>query len=134
MSNETLAARTPYVHPDDPAKDLAPGKPFIVDVLDWAWAFVVYKDVEGFPGYMVGSDGSVWSAFERRYVKGVRGGTRAIGTDWKRMSPGRARQYACVNLYRDIRFVPRLSTIWYSRPLLVHGPKAWMVAISMTSR
>lgn len=28
---------------------------------DWAWCFVVFRDVPDFPGYCVGSDGSVWS-------------------------------------------------------------------------
>lgn len=54
-------APTPYVHPDDPAGRLRPGEPLIVDGFDWSWAFVVHRPIEGFPGYCVGSDGTVWS-------------------------------------------------------------------------
>lgn len=28
---------------------------------DWSWAFVVYREIPEFPGYVAGTDGSIWS-------------------------------------------------------------------------
>jgi hypothetical protein len=57
--NHILSA--PYFHPDDPAGYLKPGESLAVGGLDWAWCFVWFKDIDGFPGYCVGSNGSIWS-------------------------------------------------------------------------
>ena len=40
---------------------------------------VRFKEIEGFPGYRVGDDGSVWSCLKR--------GHRIIGTVWRRLRP-----------------------------------------------
>jgi hypothetical protein len=60
-----------------------------------------YREIEGFPGYRVGDDGSVWSAWHRTTVGAV--GCRGIGTEWK---PLKARQtykgYVKVALFRYV--------------------------------
>jgi hypothetical protein len=48
---------------------------------------VVYKDIPGFPGYRVGSDGSVWSCWVLKPLGGRRGTTSVQYTDWKQMTP-----------------------------------------------
>lgn len=48
-------------------------------------AGVVYKDVPGFPGYLVGDDGSVWSCWRKRGTN--RKGTEAyLSGEWKRLA------------------------------------------------
>lgn len=48
---------------------------------------VEYRDIPGFPGYRVGSDGSVWTA-RQKVALGGRNGTRAIvGDAWRKMTP-----------------------------------------------
>jgi hypothetical protein len=37
---------------------------------DWAWAFVIFRAVAGYPGYSVGSNGSVWSRWDTRHRLG----------------------------------------------------------------
>lgn len=55
---------------------------------------VRYRDIAGFPGYRVGSDGSVWSR-RRPYGHG------SLNNDWKRMKPGNSGNgYLVVSLYR----------------------------------
>src|SRR5262245_30193213 len=48
---------------------------------------VRFKEVKHFPGYFVGSDGSVWSSWVRDYPKGVFGkGARWVqGGKWQQM-------------------------------------------------
>jgi hypothetical protein len=48
---------------------------------DWAWAFVVFRDVPGWSGYRVGSDGSLWSRRPGRSRRPVF--WRRIGTGHK---------------------------------------------------
>lgn len=64
-----------------------------------------YRDVPGFPGYLVGSDGSVWSAWKIRGLKGERGpGSEAyISDEWKEMKPSAEKTggYLIVGLRRD---------------------------------
>lgn len=55
---------------------------------------VEYRDVVGFPGYRVGSDGSIWSlwlrgAGDRRGRWG--GACRKMGTIWVRLTPAKGR-------------------------------------------
>jgi hypothetical protein len=45
---------------------------------------VEYRDIPGFPGYRVGSDGSVWSCLKRVYATGVRGVRFVPGDEWVR--------------------------------------------------
>lgn len=49
---------------------------------------VTYRNVEGFPGYRVGDDGSVWTSWKRQ--GNGRGGTTKwiLGTEWHRLAPG----------------------------------------------
>lgn len=58
-----------------------------------------YRVVPGFPAYRVGSDGSVWSRWKRRWVG------RSVETTpeglWKRMGHGMAAGYRRVSLYRS---------------------------------
>lgn len=62
MSTRNDTLRATYLHPDDPANHIGPNDEFVVDGLDWAWAFVYYKPVPDFPGYCVGSNGTAWSS------------------------------------------------------------------------
>lgn len=49
----------PYVCP---AGVIAPDTVILDDAgRDWAWAYVVFRPVPGFPRYLAGTDGSVWS-------------------------------------------------------------------------
>jgi hypothetical protein len=46
---------------------------------------VTFRDIAGFPGYRVGDDGSVWSAWAKAST-GERGGiVSVIGSEWRRM-------------------------------------------------
>jgi hypothetical protein len=47
--------------PNDPEVGLRPGEAFMVDGLDWSWAFVWFKEIPDCPGYWIGSNGSLWS-------------------------------------------------------------------------
>jgi hypothetical protein len=44
---------------------------------DWSWAFVIFREISGCPGYRVGSDGSVWSC---RDAHG-----RGLTDNWRRL-------------------------------------------------
>lgn len=59
---------------------------------------VEYRSVEGFPGYRVGNDGSVWSCW-KLVGAGMGKGTKSLMTDrWKQMKPGTDRGYRYVKL------------------------------------
>jgi hypothetical protein len=47
--------------------ELRPGDTWMVNGLDWSWAFVIFREVPGFPGYCVGSNGTFWSRMTRRW-------------------------------------------------------------------
>lgn len=48
---------------------------------------VEYRDIEGFPGYRVGDDGSVWSCL-RRVGLGIGSGSHCVvGESWRRLRP-----------------------------------------------
>lgn len=52
---------------------------------------VEYRDIAGFPGYRIGSDGSVWSCREKVTVRSATGfnGTRSVmGKKWRLMRTG----------------------------------------------
>jgi hypothetical protein len=73
---------------DDPSMLLGPDDTWIVDGLDWSWSFVVYREREGFPGYRIGSNGSVWSRIN--IGQGLRNQTRNRFTEtWIRRHGGR---------------------------------------------
>lgn len=60
-------------------------------------SLVEYRPVADFPGYRVGSDGSVWSAWRRGWQ------TAAIGSEWRRLIPSKRNKYGhlVVTLCRD---------------------------------
>lgn len=49
-----------------PTSLIGPGEKWLVDGLDWSWAFVVYRDARDFPNYCLGSNGTVWSRARRK--------------------------------------------------------------------
>lgn len=73
MPNANHTSSVPYFHPGDPAGHLEPDQPYIVDGLDWSWAFVLYEGIPEFPRYRVGTNGTVWS-----YCK-----SKKPGEQWK---------------------------------------------------
>ena len=38
-----------------------PDQPLMIGGSDWSWAFVYYKAIRGYPDYLAGTNGSVWS-------------------------------------------------------------------------
>ncbi len=75
---------------------------------DRTQAAVVYKDIDGFPGYRIGSDGSVWSC---RWSWGH--GVKIRPDHWRKLRPGLAGAgYRFVNLHGDAgkrtRYIHRL--------------------------
>src|SRR5690242_14784609 len=64
-------------------------------------ATVEYRDIPGFPGYRVGSDGSVWSSWNNSPTN------RAITSTWRQLRPSvqkdrtAGRAYWYLNLTRD---------------------------------
>lgn len=50
---------------------------------------IQYRDIQNFPGYKIGSDGSVWTA---RKISGFGKTRHSVVTDrWKQMKPGRVK-------------------------------------------
>lgn len=85
----------------DPITSLAPGQPlFSPDGHDWSWAYIVHRDIPGFPGYAVGTDGSVWS--RRTY-----GSSGRIDETWHQIRPQPAHGYLGVILRRAGKSCPR---------------------------
>lgn len=78
------------VNPQDPSTWLAPGDRLIdADGRDWAWCYVLYREIEGFPAYCVGTNGSVWSRC-RRGGKPSSPDRFAVGYPWRRLVPARS--------------------------------------------
>lgn len=48
---------------------------------------VEYRDIPDFPGYRVGDDGSVWSAWAKRGLGYGRGTHHFIGNNWRLLKP-----------------------------------------------
>lgn len=63
---------------------------------------IEYRPIQGFEGYCVGNDGSVWTAWESR-GKGVR-----VGNQWKLLKQQLHLGYPIVSLTRTQRFVHTL--------------------------
>lgn len=80
MSTKNLTIRSAYVHPDDPANHIKPGEAFIVDGLDWSWAFCIFRPIEGFPGYCVGSNGTAWTL--KKLIHTRYGNVVVMGDTW----------------------------------------------------
>jgi hypothetical protein len=64
---------TPLLYP-------GPGEERIANGFDWSWTMVIYRELPGFPGYCIGTDGSVWS---RRSKSGQ------LSDRWVRLNPSR---------------------------------------------
>lgn len=64
---------------------------------------VEYRDIPGFPGYRVGSDGSVWSRrrTSRRGCTTHGGSVSRLADEWRKMKPITGARYLCVGLQRD---------------------------------
>src|SRR5262245_38045005 len=67
-------------------------------------AAVEYRDIPGHPGYRVGSDGSVWSCWQKRGRGRGRGTTNVLGDTWKRLSETLHSGYPVVQLGRGNYF------------------------------
>lgn len=65
---------------------------------------VEYRPAPGFPGYRVGSDGTVWSAWRRLRSRQRRGFENVIGDSWSLLAPGIDKTGRCyVHLRRNGR-------------------------------
>ncbi len=63
---------------------------------------VEYRDIPGYPGYRVGSDGSVWSCFELYRLKGARGFGSRMTDSWHQRKPRKnSRGYLFVCLRKN---------------------------------
>lgn len=71
--------------------NLKPGEPFIVDGLDWSWAFVTFAPVAYAPGYMVASDGRILSCWKRVSLGFGHGTTFVLSDEWRELGGGRDR-------------------------------------------
>jgi hypothetical protein len=75
---------------------------------------VEFRDIPGWPGYRVGSDGSVWSCW-RRVGLGIGLGTKwVIGGTWRRLQPSPRCGYPAVTLRRDGK-----SVTWCAHQLVM---------------
>jgi hypothetical protein len=87
----------------DPTALIGPDEKWLIGGLDWSWAFVIYRDVDGFPHYRMGSNGTAWSQFSRRKNPG---GT--IWTELRLTIPKNRYPYPSVSLNRDGVTRPRV--------------------------
>lgn len=85
---------------DNPPGPLLPGtitpdtRIIGADGRDWTWAFVLFRDIPGFPGYQINTDGAVWSRL-------CRNGSDLVSA-WRPMKHGRHPYgYPRVHLSRD---------------------------------
>lgn len=63
---------------------------------------VVFADIPEFPGYRVGSDGSVWSCRSRRPTPEKNGSVAFLSSTWKKLKPKKNIDgYRCFVLYKD---------------------------------
>lgn len=88
-ANDHTAHSDRTVNRQDPSTWLAPGEKLIgADGRDWAWCYVIYKEVAGFPAYCVGTNGVVWSRLRRKPAgRGNQYGKlqMVLGDTWKRL-------------------------------------------------
>lgn len=63
---------------------------------------VEYREIQGFPGYRVGDDGSVWSRWAKLQRKG-RGTITVLGDDWKPLKQHRQGGRSAVRSYLQVR-------------------------------
>jgi hypothetical protein len=90
----------------------------------WDRSWSPIRDVPGFPGYRVGADGSVWSAWAHNGHQ-----ARKLSENWKRLKvkPQKKTGYLYVNLYRNRTLYRKaihdlvLTVFKGSRPTGMHG-------------
>jgi hypothetical protein len=75
---------------------------------------VEYRDIPGYPGYRVGSDGSVWSAWKCVSRGQSKGTMRVIGPTWQKMRP-------------------RLDPAGYPRVTIIHVGKVRVHVLILTA-
>ena len=93
------------VNPQDPSTYLKPGESLLDnDGRDWSWAYVIYREVRGFPGYRVGTNGTVWSSMKVRSLGGRGGFFCAPSDEWRMVKGTMAGGYVVV----DVRLKPRV--------------------------
>lgn len=68
--------------------DITPATQILDDQgYDWSWAFVIFREIPGYPGYCVGTDGSLWTCI-RVVSKGDGTGFVGIATgEWRPKKP-----------------------------------------------
>jgi hypothetical protein len=64
---------------------------------------VEYRPITGFPGYRIGSDGTVWSCLQRRRLGPSGGSTTEISDTWHKLRPSYSNIYPQVNLRKVTR-------------------------------
>ncbi len=63
-----------------------------------------YRDVLSFPGYRVGSDGSVWSCWKQVGVKGRVGKASIMSEEWHQLAPLNGQHgYPCVRIKQGVK-------------------------------
>jgi hypothetical protein len=78
--------------------------------------------VPGFPGYRVGSDGSIWTAWVHNGHQ-----PRRLSCDWKRMKPSPDHDgYPTVGLHRNGKATRRKLHVWIL--LSFRGPRPYPIA------
>lgn len=88
---------------------------------------VEYRGIDGFPGYRVGNDGSVWSCWRTQGCGKGLGGKAVLTDQWKRMTPtaetkkktrtgGHLYLTLCANGKRCRRFVHALVLLAFVGP------------------
>lgn len=88
------------VRPDTPILD-AEGR-------DWTWAFVIFKQPDSFPGYLLGSDGGFWSQLGVIGLGRGRGCASVLTGRWRRKKLAVDQDgYLFANLYIDGKSHPR---------------------------
>src|ERR1700733_11089893 len=80
-------------NPQNPATWLKPDEKLMCGKYDISWMYIIFGDIEDYPGYKVDSEGGFWSKWSSKPVAGYgrRAGTeRFQKKDWKRLtgSPG----------------------------------------------
>lgn len=64
---------------------------------------VIYRNIQGFDGYRIGSDGSVWSCWDKETLGFGKGSRSFIGTRWhkRKLSVNKCNGYLQVMLSKD---------------------------------
>lgn len=93
--------------------------------VDRAQQEVEYRDVPGFPGYRVGSDGSVWSCWQKTAIPTPSGRCKwgyRISDTWRRLKPD-ARAFRNNIPYQRVRLSGRYLLVHTVVLLAFHGPR-----------